>query len=113
MVVVAPVLRFSDVGFNAEITLEELGTPDKIIGGFAPELFGHPLEEGDIVSQDIKRKNGLSYYMWEIKPHRLVTATAFKNRVFLLSLSANGRQWRKADEKLRTIQDSFMIPNIG
>ncbi len=43
-VVVAPVLRFIDVGFNADIRIEELGSPEKLIGGFAPELFGSPLQ---------------------------------------------------------------------
>lgn len=43
-VVVAPVLRFIDVGFNADIRIEELGTPDRLISGFAPELFGSPLQ---------------------------------------------------------------------
>ena len=43
-VVVAPVLRFQDVGFNADIRIEELGPPEKLIGGFAPELFGSPLQ---------------------------------------------------------------------
>ena len=43
-VVVAPVLRFLDVGFNADIRIEELGPPEKLIGGFAPELFGSPLQ---------------------------------------------------------------------
>jgi hypothetical protein len=42
-VVVAPVLRFIDVGFNADIRIEEIGSPDKLISGFAPELFGAPL----------------------------------------------------------------------
>ena len=42
--VVAPVLRFQDVGFNADIRIEELGPPEKLIGGFAPELFGSPLQ---------------------------------------------------------------------
>ena len=45
----------------------------------------------------------------ELKPHRLVEATAYKNRVFLLALTANGRQWRKSEEKLKTIQQSFDI----
>ena len=40
---VAPVLRFMDVGFNADVHIEELGPPDKLISGFAPELFGSPL----------------------------------------------------------------------
>lgn len=43
-IVVAPVLRFADVGFNADVRLKELGSPDKMIGGFGPELFGSPLQ---------------------------------------------------------------------
>ena len=45
----------------------------------------------------------------ELKPHRLVEATAYKNRVFLLALTANGRQWRKSEDKLKTIQQSFNV----
>ena len=36
-------VRAADVGFNANVTIEELGSPDKIIHGFAPELYGSPL----------------------------------------------------------------------
>lgn len=43
-IVVAPVLRFLDVGFNADVRIKELGSPDKMIGGFGPELFGSPLQ---------------------------------------------------------------------
>jgi hypothetical protein len=48
-VVVAPVLRFADIGFNADIRIEEIGPPDRIIAGFAPELFGTPLDVGNPV----------------------------------------------------------------
>ncbi len=63
-VVVAPVLRFKDVGFNARVTLDELGTPDKIISGFAPELFGTPLNDEDVLETRVVKKNGLAYYEW-------------------------------------------------
>lgn len=39
-VVVAPVLRFADVGFNADVRIDQLNKPEAIISGFAPELFG-------------------------------------------------------------------------
>lgn len=45
----------------------------------------------------------------ELKPHHLVAATAFRNRMFLIAMSANGRQWRKAADKLRFIQQSFRV----
>ena len=44
------------------------------------------------------------------QPHHLVTATAVGNRVFLLTVAANSRQWRVAQQKLRAIQDSFWVP---
>ena len=46
----------------------------------------------------------------EVKPHRLVAATASGNRLFILAISANSRQWRKAQEQLRVIQQSFAVP---
>ena len=63
-VVVAPVLRFVDVGYNADVRIEQLGEPDKIINGFAPELFGRPLDEGDVLETDTKTKDGITYYEW-------------------------------------------------
>lgn len=43
-IVVAPVLRFLDVGFNSDVRIEQLGSPEKLINGFGPELFGSPLQ---------------------------------------------------------------------
>lgn len=43
--VVAPILRFrEEFGFNAKVTIEDLGTPEVMIKGFAPEIFGKPVE---------------------------------------------------------------------
>lgn len=49
----------------------------------------------------------------ELKPHRLVAATAVGNRLFLLTITANRRQWLKHEAELRTIQQSFLVPNAG
>ncbi|KAK9907470.1 hypothetical protein WJX75_004198 [Coccomyxa subellipsoidea] len=108
-VVVAPLLRFIDVGFNADVRIEEIGPPEKLISGFAPELFGSPLSDDDVMGQTIAKKKNLTYYRWELKPHRLVAATAYKNRMFLIAIQANGRQWRKAESDLRHVQESFDI----
>ena len=119
-VVVAPVLRFVDVGFNADVRIEELGPPDRIVAGFAPELFGAPLQEGDTLETDVERKGDLTYYTYVLKPpaggpggnvggRRLVAATAFKNRLFLMAASANPRQWRRAEGELRAIVKSFNV----
>eukprot|EP00873_Tetraselmis_striata_P023051 jgi/Tetstr1/443315/TSEL_031330.t1 len=114
-VVVAPVLRFMDVGFNAQVSMEDIGSPDVIIAGFAPELWGQPLDEGDVLDTQVVERDGLTYYRWEVKPVRkaqrlFVTATATRNRLFIMLVGANPRQWRKSAGELAGIVDSFAVP---
>ena len=108
--VVAPVLRFRDVGYNANVDMEFLGSPDKIIAGFTPELYGAPLDDGDVLDTKVYRVEDALYYQWHLKPHRFVTATATGNRVFLLATSANSRQYRKSAGSLQMIADSLYVP---
>jgi len=112
-VVVAPVNRFRDIGFNADVQLAELVSPDQLIAGFAPELIGVPLTEGDVLTTETKRFGGLEYYRYELKtskvPHLFVSATAYKNRLYIMSTSANGRQWRRGADNLRAMTDSFRV----
>ncbi|KAF8064524.1 PPD4 [Scenedesmus sp. PABB004] len=113
-VVVAPVLRFADVGFNADVRIDQLNQPDAIISGFAPELFGRPLNEGDVLEQRETVKGGVKYYEWEVKPHNLVSATAVGNRVFIISIAAkSSRVWARAADTLRAMQASFFVPAPG
>jgi hypothetical protein len=111
-VVVAPVLRFVDVGYNANVRIDQLFTPEVAINGFAPELFGSPLNEEDVVATRTVDKGGVVYYQWEVKPHHLVAATAVGNRMFILSTTSNSRQWRKAEAQLREVQASFFVPAV-
>jgi hypothetical protein len=111
-VVVAPVARFADIGFNANVKLQQLVTADQLISGFAPELIGLPLQDGDVVSQEEVTKGDLVYYQYELKPkHLLVCATAFKNRLFILTVSSTPRQWRNAEAQahLRATANSFLV----
>lgn len=96
---------------QASVTIEELGGPQKIITGFAPELIGRPLEDDDILDTKVEKDpaTGLTYYLYEIKPHYLVAATAFKNRMFIMTIRASSIQWRKASDKLFTVRDTFRV----
>ena len=67
------------------------------------------MDEDDIVNQETMSKGPLTYYIWETKSHDLLTATAFKNRVFIIALRASGRQWRTAKNELHVIQKSFAV----
>ena len=94
--------------------LQDLVTSEQLISGFAPELIGQPLGEGDVLDSAQVTKNGLLYYTYELKPkHLLVCATAFKNRMYIFSASAAPRQWRRpeAQEHLRASQASFLVRN--
>ncbi|KAL6770662.1 CGL30 [Auxenochlorella protothecoides x Auxenochlorella symbiontica] len=112
-VVVAPILRFLDVGFNANVTLSDIGSPEKVLTGFAPEITGSPISEEDVIRAATETKDGIPYYQWDVKPHVLVSATAVGNRVFLLTITANGRQWRRAAPRLRRMQQSFYVPPLA
>ena len=46
----------------------------------------------------------------QLKPrHLLVSVTAYKNRIFILTVAAKPVQWRKAEDKLRKIYKTFMV----
>mmetsp|Transcript_53500 Transcript_53500/g.170192 ORF Transcript_53500/g.170192 Transcript_53500/m.170192 type:complete len:270 (+) Transcript_53500:308-1117(+) len=47
-VVVAPVLRFADVGYGADVRIEDLGKPEQIIAAFGPELTGNVIDPDDV-----------------------------------------------------------------
>eukprot|EP01025_Chloroclados_australasicus_P044348 TRINITY_DN4806_c0_g1_i1.p1 TRINITY_DN4806_c0_g1~~TRINITY_DN4806_c0_g1_i1.p1 ORF type:complete len:268 (-),score=7.47 TRINITY_DN4806_c0_g1_i1:361-1164(-) len=109
-IIVAPVLRFRDVGYNADVNMEFLGDPDKIIAGFTPELYGSPLTDDQVLETNVFKKDDQTYYQWYLIPHRMVTATATGNRIFLLATNSNSRQWRKGAEHVKLIADSFYVP---
>lgn len=106
-VVVAPVLRFADNDENARI--EDIGSPEKVIYAFGPELIGDNIE-GRVKSAEVKEQSGRKYYEYEIEsPHALVTATAAGNRIYLMTVSASGLQWKKHFPNLKMIADSFQV----
>jgi hypothetical protein len=106
-VVLAPVLRFSDVGFGADVRIDELGTPEKLIKGFGPEIMQRNVD--DLVeSTNVRKTGGLTYYDYELSGHTLITMTAQGNRVFIIFIRAqNSQQWKRHQDEFRTIASSF------
>lgn len=111
LVVVAPVARFRDIPFNSSLAIQDLGEPDVMINGFAPELYGGPLNEGEVLDTQVVTKGDMTYYLYELSKHRLVSATATGNRAYILSISAKSVQWRKHSDALLSIRDSFAVPS--
>ncbi|KAK6131070.1 hypothetical protein DH2020_035188 [Rehmannia glutinosa] len=107
-VIVAPVLRFADnLGDNA--TIERIGTPEKVINAFGPEVIGENVE-GKIISSEVAEHSGRTYYQFELEPpHVLITATAAGNRLYLFNVTGNGLQWKKHYKDLKRIANSFQV----
>ncbi|KAK1288283.1 hypothetical protein QJS10_CPB19g00016 [Acorus calamus] len=106
-VIVAPVLRFADLGDDAKI--EEIGPPEKVINAFGPEVIGENVE-GKVLSMDVVQHSGRTYYQFELEPpHVLITATAAGNRLYLFNITAKGLQWKRHYKDLKQIADSFRV----
>ncbi|KAL8459358.1 hypothetical protein ACS0TY_036735 [Phlomoides rotata] len=107
-VIVAPVLRFADdIGDNA--TIERIGTPEKVINAFGPEVIGENVE-GKVLSSEVAEHSGRKYYQFELEPpHVLITATAAGNRLYLFNVTGKGLQWKKHYKDLKRIADSFRV----
>jgi len=43
---------------------QDVGSPEKLITGFAPELFGVPIAEEDVLETASVDKDGHRYYQW-------------------------------------------------
>ncbi|GJU22516.1 PsbP domain-containing protein 4, chloroplastic isoform X1 [Tanacetum coccineum] len=107
-VVVAPVLRFADY-LEDDARIEKIGPPEKVINKFGLEVIGQNVE-GKVMNSEVKEYSGRKYYQFELEPpHCLITATAAGNRLYLFSILANGLQWKRHNEELKKIADSFRI----
>uniref|UniRef100_A0A0D3HS70 PsbP C-terminal domain-containing protein n=2 Tax=Oryza TaxID=4527 RepID=A0A0D3HS70_9ORYZ len=87
-VVVAPVRRFAELD---DATIEKIGTPEKVIDAFGPEVIGENVE-GKVLSMATAEYSGRTYYQFELEPpHIFITATAAGNRLYLFNVTANGK----------------------
>lgn len=107
--VLAPVLRFADVKEGTNPGIEELIPFGRFMAGFGPELTQNPVDDTDIVDSFVDKRDGLTYYNFELKNHTLVAATAYKKRIFIICLKAPSRQWRSSADKLRATMKSFKV----
>ncbi len=59
----------------ASLRGQDVGSPEKLITGFAPELFGVPIAEEDVLETASVSKDGHSYYQWCGRPLAMVSAS--------------------------------------
>lgn len=73
-------------------TIQEIGTPEKVISAFGPEVTGENVE-GKVLSMEVAEHSGRRYYQYELEPpHVFITATAAGNRLYLFCVTGSGRQ---------------------
>eukprot|EP00747_Dinoflagellata_sp_TGD_P054529 gnl/TRDRNA2_/TRDRNA2_149072_c0_seq1.p1 gnl/TRDRNA2_/TRDRNA2_149072_c0~~gnl/TRDRNA2_/TRDRNA2_149072_c0_seq1.p1 ORF type:complete len:193 (-),score=22.83 gnl/TRDRNA2_/TRDRNA2_149072_c0_seq1:477-1013(-) len=119
-VVVAPVLRFSDVGFGADVRIEQLGDPEKLINGFGPEITGDTVED-HVDSMSTRKADGLTFYDYELSGISrrlpgplLVTMTAAKNRLYIcIAKPKVPSRWAEEQSTFRTMVDSFRVTSTS
>lgn len=74
-----------------DATIEKIGSPEKVITAFGPEVIGENVE-GKVLSSETAAHSGRTYYQFELEPpHVFITATAAGNRLYLFSVTANGK----------------------
>ncbi|KAM0862075.1 hypothetical protein ACQ4PT_045475 [Festuca glaucescens] len=106
-VIVAPTRRFADDLEDA--TIEKIGSPEKVISAFGPEVIGENVE-GKVLATATAEYSGRTYYQFELEPpHIFITATAAGNRLYLFSVTANGLQWKRHYKDLKQIAESFRV----
>ncbi|KAG6408287.1 hypothetical protein SASPL_131292 [Salvia splendens] len=97
----------TDLGDNT--TIDRIGTPEKVISAFGPEVIGENVE-GKVLSSQVAEHEGRTYYQFELEPpHVIITATAAGNRLYLFNVTGNGLQWKKHYKDLKKIADSFRV----
>jgi hypothetical protein len=52
-----------------------------------------PVDDTEIVNSFVDKRDGLTYYNFELTNHTLVAATAWRKRIFIICLKAPSRQW--------------------
>ena len=83
--------------------IEDIGPPEELLGGFAPEILGGALEDRDLESTVLSSKKTpvgeLDFCNWVTNRHRAVmSATSSKGSAFALCVKASALQWRKNEE---------------
>lgn len=111
-------LAVSVLPYASRETIEELPIDDAIntfielVGAFWDDNgFGDTNRAADIRSAEVRRKDGQVYYMYELDaPHSFVAANCTDGQLYLMNVSATARQWKKSEETLRLIIESFSVP---
>ncbi|KAL9232623.1 hypothetical protein vseg_007712 [Gypsophila vaccaria] len=112
-VVASPLIRLTN---KPNATIEEIGTPEKLIASLGPFVTGNTLDPDELLETTIEKVEDQTYYKYVLETpyaqtgtHNLAKATAKGNTVILFVVSANDKQWPANQKTLQTILDSFRV----
>ncbi|KAL8215370.1 hypothetical protein R6Q57_004819 [Mikania cordata] len=113
-VVASPLIRLTN---KPNATLEDIGTPEKVIGSLGPFVTGNTLDlDEELLETSVEKIGDQTYYRYVLETpfaltgsHNIAKATAKGNTVILFVASANDKQWPTSQKTLKTIVDSFHV----
>ncbi|KAK1428919.1 hypothetical protein QVD17_17759 [Tagetes erecta] len=113
-VVASPLIRLTN---KPNATLEDIGSPEKIIGSLGPFVTGNTLDlDEELLETSIEKIGDQTYYRYVLETpfaltgsHNIAKATAKGNTVILFVASASDKQWPTSKETLKAIVDSFNV----
>uniref|UniRef100_A0A803LT42 PsbP C-terminal domain-containing protein n=1 Tax=Chenopodium quinoa TaxID=63459 RepID=A0A803LT42_CHEQI len=112
-VVASPLIRLTN---KPNATIEEIGSPDKLIASLGPFVTGNTLDPDELIETSVEKVGDQTYYKYVLETpyaltgtHNLAKATAKGNTVVLFVASANDKQWQTSQKTLQTIVDSFQV----
>lgn len=112
-VVASPLIRLTN---KPNATIEDIGTPDKLIASLGPFVTGNTFDPDELVETSIEKRGDQTYYKYVLETpyaltgsHNLAKATAKGSTVILFVASASDKQWPSSEKTLQAILDSFEV----
>ncbi|KAI3995597.1 hypothetical protein MKX01_023342 [Papaver californicum] len=112
-VVASPLIRLTN---KLTATIEEIGTPEKLIASLGLFVTGNTLDSDEIVETSIEKQGDQTYNKYVMETpfaltgtHNLAKATAKGNTVILFVVSASDKQWQASQKTLKAILYSFEV----
>uniref|UniRef100_A0ACD5VT14 Uncharacterized protein n=1 Tax=Avena sativa TaxID=4498 RepID=A0ACD5VT14_AVESA len=112
-VVASPLIRLTN---RPNATIEDIGSPEKLIASLGPFVTGNTLEPEEIIETSVEKIGDLTYYSYVLETplaltgsHNLAKATAKGNTVVLFVASASDKQWQSSEKVLKAMVDSFQV----
>ncbi|KAG6583507.1 PsbP domain-containing protein 6, chloroplastic, partial [Cucurbita argyrosperma subsp. sororia] len=109
----SPLIRLTN---KPNATIEDVGSPDKVIASLGPFVTGNTFDPADLVESLVEKLGDQTYYKYTLETpyaltwtHNLAKATAKGSTVVLFVASANDKQWQTYEKVLRTMLDSLQL----